>query len=85
MARGNLKARVDDNGQPLTIPPIKRSDCEIELSPAELLDVNYFCFFESDKSKYIAIRLICSLEFSWNNFSSFSYLYASTNAFRVKS
>lgn len=38
---GNLKARVDDNGQPLTIPPIKRSDYEIELSPAELLDVNF--------------------------------------------
>ncbi|CAG9539807.1 unnamed protein product [Cercopithifilaria johnstoni] len=36
---GNLKARVDDNGQPLTIPPIKRSDYEIELSPAELLDL----------------------------------------------
>uniref|UniRef100_A0A0R3RSF8 DIS3-like exonuclease 2 n=1 Tax=Elaeophora elaphi TaxID=1147741 RepID=A0A0R3RSF8_9BILA len=36
---GNLKARVDDNGQPLTIPPIKRSDYEVELSPAELLDL----------------------------------------------
>ncbi|VDP19320.1 unnamed protein product, partial [Onchocerca flexuosa] len=36
---GNLKARVDDNGQPLTIPPIKRTDSEIELSPAELLDL----------------------------------------------
>ncbi|MCP9265071.1 DIS3-like exonuclease 2 [Dirofilaria immitis] len=40
---GNLKARVDDNGQPLTIPPIKRSDSEIELSPAELLDLP-ICF-----------------------------------------
>ncbi|VDN87087.1 unnamed protein product [Brugia pahangi] len=39
---GNLKASVDDNGKPLTIPPIKRNDYEVELSPAELLDVNYF-------------------------------------------
>nr|CTP80735.1 BMA-DISL-2 [Brugia malayi] len=36
---GNLKASVDDNGKPLTIPPIKRNDYEVELSPAELLDL----------------------------------------------
>lgn len=57
---GNLKARVDDNGQPLTIPPIKRSDYEVELSPVELLDVNYFCFLVKvpNRQKFIPFDIL---------------------------
>ncbi|VDN21763.1 unnamed protein product [Gongylonema pulchrum] len=36
---GNLKATVDDNGQPLTIPPVRRDQTETDPSPAELLDL----------------------------------------------
>ncbi|VDM40534.1 unnamed protein product [Toxocara canis] len=36
---GHLKAQVDDDGQPITIPPLKRTDDECEPSPAELLDL----------------------------------------------
>lgn len=37
---GHLKAEVDDDGQPITIPPLKRSNDECEPSPADLLDVS---------------------------------------------
>uniref|UniRef100_A0A915A718 DIS3-like exonuclease 2 n=1 Tax=Parascaris univalens TaxID=6257 RepID=A0A915A718_PARUN len=36
---GHLKAEVDDDGQPITIPPLKRSNDECEPSPADLLDL----------------------------------------------
>ncbi|VDN00888.1 unnamed protein product [Thelazia callipaeda] len=36
---GHLKAVVDDNGKPLTIPPVKRSESEVDPTPAELLDL----------------------------------------------